>query len=148
MIITTIKIICIILAIVLIVLVILQQGKGSDLGSAFGGGSSNSMFGAVGPSNFLGKLTAFIAALFLILNLAQAMLAGSIRMVLSQQLLKKKGGGRIGAFEVMTGTLAVRNLIREGKMASVTSTLQTSAKDGMITMEKYVEGLKQKGLID
>ena len=74
MIITAIKIICIILAIVLIVLVILQQGKGSDLGSAFGGGSSNSMFGAVGPSNFLGKLTAFIAALFLILNLAQAVL--------------------------------------------------------------------------
>ena len=74
MIITTIKIICIILAIVLIVLVILQQGKGSDLGSAFGGGSSNSMFGAVGPSNFLGKLTAFIAALFLILNLTQAVL--------------------------------------------------------------------------
>ena len=74
MIITTIKIICIVLAIVLIVLVILQQGKGSDLGSAFGGGSSNSMFGAVGPSNFLGKLTAVIAALFLILNLAQAVL--------------------------------------------------------------------------
>ncbi len=64
MIITAIKIICIILAIVLIVLVILQQGKGSDLRSAFGGGSSNSMFGAVRPSNFLGKLTAFIAALF------------------------------------------------------------------------------------
>ncbi len=58
MIITVIKIICIILAIILIALVILQQGKGSDLGSAFGGGSSNSMFGAVGPSNFLGKLTA------------------------------------------------------------------------------------------
>ena len=74
MIITAIKIICIVLAIVLMVLVILQQGKGSDLGSAFGGGSSNSMFGAVGPSNFLGKLTAFIAALFLILNLAQAVL--------------------------------------------------------------------------
>ena len=74
MIITSIKIICIILAIILIVLVILQQGKGSDLGSAFGGGSSNSMFGAVGPSNFLGKFTAFIAALFLILNLAQAVL--------------------------------------------------------------------------
>jgi preprotein translocase subunit SecG len=52
----------------------LQQGKGSDLGSAFGGGSSNSMFGAVGPSNFLGKLTAFIAFLFLVLNLAQAVL--------------------------------------------------------------------------
>ena len=72
--ITAIKIICIVLAIILIVLVILQQGKGSDLGSAFGGGSSNSMFGAVGPSNFLGKLTAFVAALFLVLNLAQAVL--------------------------------------------------------------------------
>ncbi|MDB9896586.1 preprotein translocase subunit SecG, partial [Gammaproteobacteria bacterium] len=44
--ITTIKIACIVLAIILIILVILQQGKGSDLGSAFGGGSSNSMFGA------------------------------------------------------------------------------------------------------
>ena len=44
------------------------------MGSAFGGGSSNSMFGAVGPSNFLGKLTGVIAALFLILNLAQAVL--------------------------------------------------------------------------
>ena len=69
-----ITVICIILATVIIAMVLLQQGKGSDLGSAFGGGSSNSMFGAVGPSNFLGKLTAFIAALFLILNLAQAVL--------------------------------------------------------------------------
>ena len=74
MVIIVIKIICIVLAIILIALVILQQGKGSDLGSAFGGGSSNSMFGAVGPSNFLGKLTGVIAALFLILNLAQAVL--------------------------------------------------------------------------
>ncbi len=69
-----IKIICIVLAIAIIALVLLQQGKGSDLGSAFGGGSSNSMFGAVGPSNFLGKLTGLIAALFLGLNLAQAVL--------------------------------------------------------------------------
>lgn len=80
--------------------------------------------------------------------LAQAMLAGSIRMVLSQQLLKKKGGGRIGCFEVMTGSSAIRSLIREGKMAAITSTLQTSGKEGMITMEKYNEGLKEKGLID
>ena len=62
-------------------------------------------------------------------TLAQSMLAGSIRMVLSQQLLKKKGGGRIGCFEVMTGTTAIRNLIREGKTAQITSTLQTSAQD-------------------
>ena len=46
----------VILTVVIIVMVLLQQGKGSDLGSAFGGGSSNSMFGALGPSDFLGKL--------------------------------------------------------------------------------------------
>ena len=72
MVITAIKIICIILAIILIVLVILQQGKGSDLGSAFGGGSSNSMFGALGPSDFLGKLTYALVALWLVLTMALA----------------------------------------------------------------------------
>ena len=79
MIITVIKIICIVLAIILIALVILQQGKGSDLGSAFGGGSSNSMFGAVGPSNFLWKLTAIIAALFLGNSLLLAVLSGNLK---------------------------------------------------------------------
>ena len=46
----------VILTVVIIVMVLLQQGKGSDLGSAFGGGSSNSMFGALGPSDFLGEV--------------------------------------------------------------------------------------------
>lgn len=80
--------------------------------------------------------------------LAQTMLAGSIRLVLSQELLKKKGGGRVGCFEVMTGTTAIRSLIREGKSSAIASTLQTSGKDGMITMEKYRENLQVKGLID
>ena len=48
----------------------------------------------------------------------------------------------------MTGTTAIRNLIREGKMAQITSTLQTSAKEGMITMEKYLEGLNEKDLVE
>ena len=69
-----IKVLCIILAIVIIALVLLQQGKGSDLGSAFGGGSSNSMFGALGPSDFLGKLTYSIVAIWLILSLLLAYL--------------------------------------------------------------------------
>ena len=72
MLITILTIINVTLAIILVILVILQQGKGSDLGSAFGGGSSNSIFGAVGPSNFLGKITSVIAAIFLISCLAQA----------------------------------------------------------------------------
>ena len=69
-----IKIICIVLAITIIALVLLQQGKGSDLGSAFGGGSSNSMFGALGPSDFLGKLTYVLVAIWLILTLLLAYL--------------------------------------------------------------------------
>ena len=72
MLITFLMITNIILAIILIALVLLQQGKGSDLGSAFGGGSSNSFFGAVGPSNFLGKITTYVAALFLIVSLGHA----------------------------------------------------------------------------
>lgn len=69
-----IKIVCVVLAVAIIALVLLQQGKGSDLGSAFGGGSSNSMFGALGPSDFLGKLTYFLVALWLVLTLGLAYL--------------------------------------------------------------------------
>ena len=69
-----VQILCIVLAVLLVILVILQQGKGSDLGSAFGGGSSNSMFGALGPSNLLGWLTWIVGSLFLILAMTQAVL--------------------------------------------------------------------------
>ena len=72
--ITIVQILCVVLAIAIVALVLLQQGKGSDLGSAFGGGSSNSMFGALGPSNFLGKLTSVLAATWLILTLFLAYL--------------------------------------------------------------------------
>ena len=58
------------ISITLILLVLLQQGKGSDIGSAFGGGSSNAMFGTSGPSNPLVKVTAIVSAIFLILSLS------------------------------------------------------------------------------
>ena len=51
-------------------LVLLQQGKGSDIGSAFGGGSSNAMFGSSSPSNPLTKVTAIVSAIFLVLSLS------------------------------------------------------------------------------
>ncbi len=60
----------IVISITLILLVLLQQGKGSDIGSAFGGGSSNAMFGSSGPSNPLVKVTAIVSAIFLILSLS------------------------------------------------------------------------------
>ncbi len=60
----------IVISISLILLILLQQGKGSDIGSAFGGGSSNAMFGSGGPSNPLTKVTAILSAIFLILSLS------------------------------------------------------------------------------
>ena len=60
----------ILISITLIILVLLQQGKGSDIGSAFGGGSSNAMFGSSGSSNPLTKVTATVSAIFLILSLS------------------------------------------------------------------------------
>ena len=59
----------ILISISLILLVLLQQGKGSDIGSAFGGVSSNAMFGSSGTSNPLTKVTAIVSAIFLILSL-------------------------------------------------------------------------------
>ena len=58
----------VLLAIVIIGIVLLQQGKGSDLGSAFGSGSSNTMFGPSTAANPLTKITAFLSAAFLILS--------------------------------------------------------------------------------
>ena len=65
------------ISILLILLVLLQQGKGSDIGSAFGGGSSNAMFGSSGSSNPLVKVTAIVSAIFLILSLSITYLSRS-----------------------------------------------------------------------
>jgi twitching motility protein PilT len=79
---------------------------------------------------------------------ARSQLSGSLRVVMTQQLLKRKGGGRVGAFEIMVNTPAVANLIREDKVPQITNALQTGAQHGMITMEKYVEMLQKQGIID
>jgi len=60
----------ILISISLILIILIQQGKGSDIGSAFGAGSSNTMFGSSSSSNPLTKVTAIIAAIFLILSLS------------------------------------------------------------------------------
>lgn len=67
-----IKILLVILAILIVGSIMLQQGKGSDLGSAFGGGSSDSLFGPLGPSNFLSKLTWILISIFFVLCLLLA----------------------------------------------------------------------------
>ena len=60
----------VLVAVSLVLIILLQQGKGSDIGSAFGGGSSNTMFGSSSNTNPLTKVTAVLAAIFLVISLA------------------------------------------------------------------------------
>lgn len=74
--------------------------------------------------------------------LVRAMLAESLRMVIAQVLVRRIGGGRVAAREVLVATPAVRNLIREGRMAQLQSVMQTGAAAGMNTMEMALQGLE------
>jgi len=65
----------VVVALGIIGLVLLQHGKGADMGSGFGGGASGSLFGATGSANFLSRATAVLAALFFALSLALAYVA-------------------------------------------------------------------------
>ena len=72
----------------------------------------------------------------------KSQISESLKMVVTQKLFKKKdGSGRIAAFEVMVCNPAVKNLIREGKVFQIPGVMQTGQRDGMITMEKSIEGL-------
>jgi twitching motility protein PilT len=77
----------------------------------------------------------------------RAQFAESIEAVITQTLLKKKGGGRTAALEIMTGTTAVRNLIREGKIHQIPGTMQVSQKDGMQTMDMALINLVSRGIV-
>lgn len=67
----------VIAAVVIIVLVLMQQGKGADMGAAFGSGSSGSVFGASGSGNFLSRSTAIVATIFFITSLSLTYMASS-----------------------------------------------------------------------
>ncbi len=82
-------------------------------------------------------------------NQIRAMLAESLKGVVSQVLLRKKNGnGRIAAFEVMVGTAAVSNLIREGKIHQIPSIIQTGKKDGMQLLDQHILEYLMGGVID
>ena len=80
-------------------------------------------------------------------DMVRAMLSESLRAVISQTLLKKNGGGRVAAHEIMIGTPAIRNLIREGKIAQMYSAIQTGQAAGMQTLDQNLAELLQKGII-
>jgi len=79
--------------------------------------------------------------------MVRSMLSESLRAVISQTLLKKVGGGRVAAHEIMIGTPAIRNLIREDKVAQMYSAIQTGGALGMQTLDAHLKQLLQKKLI-
>ncbi len=81
-------------------------------------------------------------------TMVRSMLSESLRAVISQTLLKKNGGGRIAAHEIMIGTPAIRNLIREDKVAQMYSAIQTGQSVGMQTLDQNLQEMVQRGLIN
>ena len=80
-------------------------------------------------------------------DMVRAMLSESLQAVVSQTLLKKTGGGRIAAHEIMIGTPAIRNLIRDNRIAQMYSTIQTGQQFGMRTLDQELSALVRKGLV-
>ncbi len=80
-------------------------------------------------------------------DMVRSMLSESLRAVISQTLMKKVGGGRIAAHEIMIGTAAIRNLIREDKVAQMYSAIQTGQQYGMQTLDQNLVELVQRGTV-
>ncbi len=82
------------------------------------------------------------------MHLVLNQIANNLIAVVSRELLKKKGGGRIAAYEIMINTPAVSSLIIENRLANIYSVMQMGAKDGMVTMAQSKAELRSKGLIE
>lgn len=78
----------------------------------------------------------------------RSMLSESLQAVISQSLLKKVNGGRIASHEIMFGTDAIRNLIKEDKIAQMYSAIQTGSSEQMITMDQSLTNLVNQKLVD
>lgn len=77
----------------------------------------------------------------------RSMLSSSIKAVISQRLIKKKSGGRCGAFEVMIANPSIRNLIREDKIPQITSIMELGKKSGMQLMRDSLKDLLERDII-
>ena len=85
---TVVQVIC---ALGVIVLVLLQHGKGADMGAAFGSGASGSLFGATGSANFLSRMTAVLATLFFVCTLALAFLSNNRTSAAPRSVMEQMG---------------------------------------------------------
>ncbi len=81
-------------------------------------------------------------------DMMRAMLSESLKAVIAQTLLKKNGGGRVAAHEIMIGTPAIRNLIRENKIAQMYSAIQTGQQFGMKTLDQDLADLVKKNVVN
>ena len=79
--------------------------------------------------------------------MVRGMLSESLQAVISQSLLKKNGGGRVAAHEILIGTPAIRNLIRENKVAQMYSAIQTGNSVGMQTLDQNLADLVRRNII-
>ena len=80
-------------------------------------------------------------------SMVRSMLSESLQSVISQTLMKRATGGRVAAHEIMRGTAAIRNLVREDKVAQMYSAIQTGHALGMQTMDQCLEDLVEKRVI-
>jgi len=80
-------------------------------------------------------------------NIIRNMLSESLQAVICQTLLKKTTGGRAAALEIMLGSTAIRNLIREDKIAQMSTSIQTSGDTGMCTLDQHLQELVSKQII-
>ncbi|GGA72091.1 twitching motility protein PilT [Neiella marina] len=80
-------------------------------------------------------------------SMVRSMLSESLQAVISQTLLKRNGGGRVAAHEIMVATPAIRNLIREDKIAQMYSVIQTGMALGMQTLDQSLQDLVNRGLV-
>ncbi|HEV7165933.1 MAG TPA: type IV pilus twitching motility protein PilT [Gammaproteobacteria bacterium] len=80
-------------------------------------------------------------------DMVRSMISESLRAVISQSLMKKIGGGRAAAHEIMIGTPAIRNLIRENKIAQMYSAIQTGQQHGMQTLDQCLQEMVRKGIV-
>jgi len=80
-------------------------------------------------------------------SMVRSMLSESLKAVISQTLMKKIGGGRVAAHEIMLGTPAIRNLIREDKVAQMYSAIQTGQNVGMQTLDQNLKELLAQGVV-
>jgi preprotein translocase subunit SecG len=120
---TLLVVVQIVCALAIIILVLLQHGKGADMGAAFGGGASGSLFGATGSANFLSRSTAVVASVFFLATIGLAYSGHAGRA-------PKSEGGVMSTLQDAGKDGATKDVAKEGKAANKETPKETPAPAG------------------